>query len=70
MKIKEIIKELKEYNNQLTEDLNKIKDQIDKDIDYEKDVNKIDADINYMSSNSNEKEEAQKYATDKMLDKQ
>ena len=36
----------------------------------EKDVNKIDADINYMSSNSNEKEEAQKYATDKMLDKQ
>lgn len=70
MKIKEIIKELKEYNNQLTEDLNKIKDQIDKDIDSEKDVNKIDADINYMSSNSNEKEEAQKYATDKMLDKQ
>ena len=69
MKIKEIIKELKEYNNQLTEDLNKIKDQIDKDINSEKDVDKIDAHINYMSDNPNEKEQAQEYATEKMLEK-
>lgn len=69
MKIKEIIEGLREYNKSLNEDLNKIKDRIDKDINSEKDVDKIDADINYMSDNSNEKEEAQKYATEKMLEK-
>jgi hypothetical protein len=69
MKIKEIIEGLREYNKSLNEDLNKIKDRIDKDINSEKDVDKIDADINYMSDNSNEKEEAQEYATQKMLEK-
>lgn len=69
MKIKEIIEGLKQYNKSLNEDLNKIKDRIDKDINSEKDVDKIDAEINYMSDNSNEKEEAQEYATQKMLEK-
>lgn len=69
MKIKEIIEGLTQYNKLLNEDLNKIKDRIDKDINSEKDVDKIDADINYMSDNPNEKEEAQEYATEKMLEK-
>lgn len=69
MKIKEIIEGLTQYNKLLNEDLNKIKDRIDKDINSEKDVDKIDADINYMSDNSNEKEQAQQYATEKMLEK-
>lgn len=69
MKIKEIIEGLTQYNKLLNEDLNKIKDRIDKDINSEKDIDKIDADINYMSHNPNEKEEAQKYATEKMLEK-
>lgn len=69
MKIKEIIEGLIQYNKLLNEDLNKIKDRIDKDINSEKDVDKIDADINYMSDNPNEKEEAQEYATEKMLEK-
>ena len=69
MKIKEIIEGLTQYNKLLNEDLNKIKDRIDKDINSEKDIDKIDADINYMSNNPNEKEEAQKYAIEKMLEK-
>ena len=69
MKIKEIIEGLTQYNKLLNEDLNKIKDRIDKDINSEKDVDKIDAHINYMSDNPNEKEEAQKYAIEKMLEK-
>lgn len=69
MKIKEIIEGLIQYNKLLNEDLNKIKDRIDKDINSEKDVDKIDAHINYMSDNPNEKEQAQEYATEKMLEK-
>lgn len=69
MKIKEIIEGLTQYNKLLNEDLNKIKDRIDKDINSEKDVDKIDAHINYMSDNPNEKEQAQEYATEKMLEK-
>ena len=69
MNIKQILSELHNYNNLLDEDINKIKDRIDQNIKSGADVDKIDGDINYMAKTNNEKEEAQKYATQKMLQK-